>query len=109
MNSDGCCTQGLVFPSQQIDGLIEHLRERRHGQTDLLIEEYADQTNLTRYALAPQQLQHVGLKSSRGNAEIEARSTIAFWFEENDPDTLRQEHEELLDDPDVEGALNKYN
>lgn len=108
MNSHGCCTQALVFPSQQVDGLIEYLRNRGHGQTDSLIEEYADHTLLTRYALAPQQLQHVGLKSSRDNTEINARSTIAFWFEENDPHALRREHKELLDDQHIVGILDKY-
>lgn len=108
MDSRGCCTQALVFPRAQVDGLVEYLRERGHGQTDSLIEEYADQTHLTRYALAPQQLQHVGLKSSRDNTEINARSTFAFWFEENDPATLEREHQELLRNPDIERMLSEY-
>jgi hypothetical protein len=108
MNAYGCCTQGLVFPTRQIDGLIAHLRETGNGQTDLMIEDYAEHTGLTRYALAPQQLQHVGLKSSRDNPEINARSTLAFWFEENDPGIVRREHDEILHSPDVEGLLDNY-
>lgn len=84
------------------------LRERGHGQTDSMIEEYAEQAHLTRYALAPQQLQHVGLKSSRDNTEINTQSTWAFWFEENDPTVLRREHEELLHDREIEWALDKH-
>ncbi|KAK2731782.1 hypothetical protein FQN57_003171 [Myotisia sp. PD_48] len=108
MNSYGCCTQGLLFPQQQVDGLIQYLRGRGHGQTDSMIEEYATETNLMRYALTPQQLQHVGMQSSRDNTEINTRSTWAFWFEANDAAVLRKEHEQLLHDKGVETILNKY-
>jgi GR25 family glycosyltransferase involved in LPS biosynthesis len=106
MNQYGCCTQGLVFPRERVNGLMEFLSARGHGQTDSMIEEYADQYALTRYALAPPQLQHVGLKSSRDNLDINTRSTWAFWFETNDPDTLRGEHQRLLQDEDVKKMLN---
>ena len=106
MNQYGCCTQGLVFPKESVDDLIEFLSARGHGQTDSMIEEYADQTQLTRYALAPPQLQHVGLKSSRNNLDINTQSTWAFWFETNDPAKLRREHATLLEDYDVERMLN---
>ncbi|OJJ77058.1 hypothetical protein ASPBRDRAFT_140550 [Aspergillus brasiliensis CBS 101740] len=106
MNKSGCCTQGLVFPRESVDGLIGFLSARGHGQTDSMIEEYADQSQLTRYALAPPQLQHVGLKSSRNNLDINTQSTWAFWFETNDPARLRREHAELLGDEDVERMLN---
>ena len=108
MNSHGCCTQGLLFPQNQVDGLLGYLRKREHGQTDSMIEEYAGQSQLTRYALAPQQLQHVGLQSSRDNDEITTKSTWAFWFEENDPASLRREHEELLGDEDVIAMLDGH-
>ncbi|KAM5475899.1 hypothetical protein MauCBS54593_000581 [Microsporum audouinii] len=108
MNSNGCCTQGLVFPRPQVPNLIEYLRKRGHGQTDSLIEEYAEQTGLIRYALAPQQLQHVGLKSSRDNTEINTQSTWAFYFEENKPKLLKKEHDTLLQDKAVRQLLEKY-
>ncbi|PYI25121.1 hypothetical protein BP00DRAFT_359259 [Aspergillus indologenus CBS 114.80] len=108
MNAHGCCTQGLVFPRDQVDALINHLTEVKAGQTDSIIEEYADAKGLTRYALAPQQLQHVGLKSSRDNLEINTRSTWAFWFEENKPAVLRKEHEDLLRDVDVARLLDGH-
>ncbi|PYH92480.1 hypothetical protein BO71DRAFT_329796, partial [Aspergillus ellipticus CBS 707.79] len=106
MNSHGCCTQGLVFPRERIDGLIGYLVERHDGQTDALIEEYAEKEHLMRYALAPQQLQHIGLKSSRGNPEINTQSMWAFWYEENDPRLLRGEHRGLLRDRHVRGLLD---
>lgn len=105
MNKFGCCTQGLVFPRAQVDGVISYLMERGHGQTDSMIEEYADQEGLTRYALAPPVLQHVGLKSSRDNLDINTRSTWAFWFEGNDPMVLQADHERLLSDVDVLGIF----
>ncbi|KAJ5569490.1 uncharacterized protein N7459_008920 [Penicillium hispanicum] len=106
MNGNGCCTQGLVFPREQVQPLIEYLQDRKSGQTDSMIEEYATQTGLTRLALAPQQLQHVGLRSSRDNVAINTQSTWAFWFEENDPKKLKAEHERLLAASDTAWLLD---
>ncbi|KAL4746144.1 hypothetical protein BDW72DRAFT_207590 [Aspergillus terricola var. indicus] len=105
MNKSGCCTQALLFPVQQVDGLIGFLEDRGHGQTDSLIEEYADLNGLNRYAVAPLLLQHVGLKSSRDNTEVNTQSTWSFWFETNEPEALRREHTELLGDADVQRIL----
>lgn len=105
MNTYGCCTQGLVFPREQVDGLITFLKDIKTGQTDFIIEEYADMARFTQYALVPQQLQHVGLKSSRDNLEIYTGSTWAFWFEENDPAKLKREHEDFLQHPDIQRML----
>ncbi|KAL4902253.1 hypothetical protein BDW74DRAFT_186973 [Aspergillus multicolor] len=105
MNKYGCCTQGLLFPADQVDGLIAYLEARGHGQTDSLIEEYANSNGLNRYAVAPPVLQHVGLKSSRDNTDMNTQSTWAFWFEANEPGVLRREHAELLEDEDVQELL----
>lgn len=105
MNTYGCCIQGLVFPREQVDGLITFLKDIKTGQTDFIIEEYADMARFTQYALVPQQLQHVGLKSSRDNLEIYTGSTWAFWFEENDPAKLKREHEDFLQHPDIQRML----
>ncbi|KAL4980813.1 hypothetical protein BDW66DRAFT_156524 [Aspergillus desertorum] len=105
MNKSGCCTQGLLFPAQQVDRLIGFLEDRGHGQTDSLIVEYADLNGLNRYAVAPPLLQHVGLKSSRDNTDVNTQSTWAFWFETNEPEALRREHAELLGDADVQRML----
>lgn len=105
MNTYGCCTQRLVFPREQVDGLITFLKDIKTGQTDFIIEEYADMARFTQYALVPQQLQHVGLKSSRDNLEIYTGSTWAFWFEENDPAKLKREHEDFLQHPDIQRML----
>jgi hypothetical protein len=105
MNKSGCCTQGLLFPAQQVDGLIAFLEARGHGQTDSMIEEYADLNGLHRYAVAPPLLQHVGLKSSRDNLDVNTQSTWAFWFETNEPRVLRKEHAELLGSADVQEML----
>jgi hypothetical protein len=96
MNVHGCCTQALLFPKEQIPALIEHLRGIGHGQTDTMIEDYADQTGKQRLALGPQVVQHVGLESSRGNSLVNGQSTWAFWFEEYNPRRLEREHDALL-------------
>lgn len=96
MNIFGCCTQGLIYPREQVPGLIAFLQDRKAGQTDSMIEDYASRNQLMRYAFAPQQMQHVGLKSSRDNLDINTQSTWAFWFEENDPRKLKLEHDRLL-------------
>lgn len=106
MNGHGCCTQGLVFPREQVEPLIAYLQKRKSGQTDSIIEDYAEETGLTRLALAPQQLQHVGLRSSRDNLEINTQSTWAFWFEENDPKQLKSEHQQMLAASDVHWVLD---
>lgn len=91
MDKHGCCTQALVFPRASALALLDGLRGR-DGQTDTLIEQFADENHFERYALAPQVVQHVGLVSSRDNDLINTRSTWAFWFETRIPHILRQEH-----------------
>ncbi|KAG9663105.1 hypothetical protein KCU64_g1534, partial [Aureobasidium melanogenum] len=95
MDKYGCCTQALVFPRAQVPDLVAYLARRKAGQTDTMIEEYADEFGLERYALAPQVVQHVGLVSSRDNLKINTKSTWAFWFEASDAEKLRKEHQEL--------------
>jgi len=54
MNVHGCCTQAFLFPKKQIPALIENLRGIGAGQTDMMIEEYADQTEKQRLAMGKQ-------------------------------------------------------
>ena len=96
MNVHGCCTQALLFPKEQIPSLIAHLRGIGAGQTDTMIEDYADQTGKQRLAMGKQVVQHVGLESSRGNNFVNGQSTFAFWFEEYDAKRLEREHQDLL-------------
>jgi hypothetical protein len=95
MDKHGCCTQSLVFPRSQVPDLISYLARRKAGQTDTMIEEYADEYRLERYALSPQVVQQIGLVSSRDNLEINTKSTWAFWFEASNAAQLRTEHQEL--------------
>jgi hypothetical protein len=96
MNKYGCCNQALVFPRDQVPGLIEYLKVRREGQTDTLVEDYAEQKGFDRYALTPQPIQHVGLISSRGNTVVNTQSNWAFWFETNKPSQVKQSHNSLI-------------
>lgn len=93
MNKYGCCTQAMIFPRALVPGLISYLRDRHDGQTDTMIEEYANLEKFNRFALSPQLVQHVGLDSSRGNSLLNAQSTWAFWFEKNDPRELKRKHD----------------
>ncbi|TVY43147.1 hypothetical protein LSUB1_G001318 [Lachnellula subtilissima] len=95
MNKFGCCTQALIFPRTQVPELTSYLREIGTGQTDTMIENYADERGKQRLALRPQLVQHVGLESSRDNNFQNSQSTWSFWFEEYNPDTLRKEHDAL--------------
>lgn len=95
MNKYGCCTQALVFPRNEVPGLVAYLRGIGAGQTDTMIEEYADANRKERLALGSQLVQHVGLESSRDNTFVNSQSTWAFWFEENDPARLREKHKML--------------
>lgn len=95
MDVKGCCTQSLIFSRPQVSALAARLRSVHPDQTDLIMEEYADEAGLARFALAPQLVQHVGLVSSRGTRRRDSRSNWAFYFEDFDPEKLRWEHEQL--------------
>lgn len=102
MNKYGCCSQGLVFPRQKAQDLIQWYEQARVGFVDMLTEQYADEHRETRLALVPAVIQHVGRKSSKGgdgssvdSGSNELSVTEKLWnfrFEEFDRDTLMEEH-----------------
>ncbi|KAG2418867.1 hypothetical protein HFD88_001969 [Aspergillus terreus] len=59
-----------------LHGVIE--MNQGHGQTDSMIEEYADQDALTRYALAPPQLQHTHHRHRALKLLVESLVDTAF-------------------------------
>ena len=71
------------------------LREHEPSQTDLVIDEWADEMELARYAVSPQVVQHVGLISTRGMPKRFTKETWAYFFENSNEKKLRREHEEL--------------
>lgn len=87
-----CCTQALVFPRSQVPDVMGYLREKQRGQTDLFIEKYANELGMARYAVEPQQVQHIGVKSSRG---VNGKTTWAYLFETYNKDKLKKQHQEL--------------
>ncbi|KAK3327028.1 hypothetical protein B0T19DRAFT_449459 [Cercophora scortea] len=61
----GCCAQGLVFPQRHLDGFQALLRDPPyHFAGDQILEGYADDRGLVKWALEPSVFQHVGLKES---------------------------------------------
>ncbi|KAL9591574.1 MAG: hypothetical protein Q9179_007585 [Wetmoreana sp. 5 TL-2023] len=67
MPNFGCCAQGLVFSSEVAVRVVGKLRERGLGFVDMILEEWANKENLTRFAVIPSVLQHVGRHSSKGD------------------------------------------
>jgi hypothetical protein len=102
MNSYGCCSQALLFPREQVPPLLDYFKKERTGLRDVLIEMYADQKRLTRWALTPSVFQHIGSRISKwkgnGSEVVDENGLIAteriwnYHFEAWDADKLRREH-----------------
>jgi hypothetical protein len=61
----GCCAQGLLFPRRQLDGVFELLRNPPYDfPGDMILEGYAGDRELKKWALDPSVFQHVGFKES---------------------------------------------
>jgi hypothetical protein len=61
----GCCAQGLVFPNHHLQALQDFLREPPYQfPGDMIMEDYARDHGLTKWALDPSVMQHVGLVES---------------------------------------------
>ncbi|KAI4183961.1 MAG: hypothetical protein LQ346_006208 [Caloplaca aetnensis] len=67
MSEFGCCGQGLIFSSDTAGRVRDKLEEKELGFVDMIIEEWANEEKLRRYAIVPSLLQHVGGHSSKGN------------------------------------------
>jgi hypothetical protein len=96
MDKHGCCSQALVFDRAHVPELIAYLREVGRGQTDMMIEDYCDQTQLRRFALGEQVVQHIGVISSRGGGGVHGPSVWAFYFEEGRQEEMEQKKQTAL-------------
>ncbi|KAL8716639.1 MAG: hypothetical protein Q9225_006050 [Loekoesia sp. 1 TL-2023] len=67
MPNFGCCAQGLVFSLDTAARVVDKLREKGPGFVDMILEEWANEEKLTRFAVIPSVLQHIGSHSSKGN------------------------------------------
>jgi hypothetical protein len=56
----GCCTQGMIMPREQIPSIANELLRRAGTAPDIIIEDYARDRKLLRFALDPVQIQHLG-------------------------------------------------
>jgi hypothetical protein len=56
----GCCTQGIILPREQVTGLMAELVKRASTPPDLIVNDYARDNGMLRYALDPVQIQHMG-------------------------------------------------
>ncbi|KAI9043162.1 uncharacterized protein KD926_004345 [Aspergillus affinis] len=94
----GCCSQAMVFPREQIPMLINFQGNKRKGQIDLLLNEFAEDEQLDRYAMYPVQAQHIGLESARKTLKTEAQAIWSMAFEDLDASALRTEHLLMVED-----------
>jgi len=100
----GCCSQALMFPRHHVPGLSQWFhdwhdpngRNKGYLNTDIMLDLYANENSMPMLAVRPQLVQHVGVRSSRDNPDVNARSARAFWFEDYDPVKLRREHDLLV-------------
>lgn len=101
--TEGCCAQGMVYPTTRVKPLTDWYAENRIGFVDSLAEKLANEKPAvigSRWALKPAVLQHVGTKSSKGDnwgsdkpGEMSAAQKIwNFEFERNNPAKLAAEH-----------------
>jgi hypothetical protein len=107
MNRFGCCSQGLVFPHDKAEELVEWYQQHDDGYVDVLTEEFADSYGLPRYALNPPALQHIGIRSSKNDDAdwldvmpddwvTPANKLWNFAFEELNPTELKEAHEKAV-------------
>lgn len=109
MDRQGCCTQALVFDRERVPDLMNYLRERGRGQTDLMIEDYANDHSLRRFALGEQAVQHMGIVSSRGSTSVNGQSVWAFYFEQTEAEMVRQRHKSVLEKIDWHWFADSHN
>ncbi|KAL8978643.1 MAG: hypothetical protein Q9177_006350 [Variospora cf. flavescens] len=67
MPNFGCCAQGFVFSSTTAGRVVGKLKEKEVGFVDMILEEWANEEKLTRFAIVPSLLQHIGGRSSKGD------------------------------------------
>lgn len=95
MNEFACCSQALVFPREMVPGLIERLDKMliAPDPVDSVIEEWADEKGLDRWALVPSAMQHIGKKTFKKDGDSHprdqfevagARGLWSFGFELHD-------------------------
>ncbi|KXT01838.1 hypothetical protein AC579_9407 [Pseudocercospora musae] len=70
MDQYGCCSQALLYPRDQVPDLITRFEQELSGTNlrkgvDALIETYADETGLKRWAVVPSLFQHVSTRSGK--------------------------------------------
>lgn len=80
MNNYGCCGQGFVFPRRLIPMLRKRIDERVEGYIDMLMERVAAMYGLQRWAVVPSVLQHIGVKSSKGDAIADSRANMIWSY-----------------------------
>ncbi|KAK0108068.1 hypothetical protein ONS95_002889 [Cadophora gregata] len=106
MDKYGCCAQAIVYPRNKVSMLANWYGDQKIGFVDTLAEKLGDENPNEmggRWALTPSVVQHLGGRSSKGDAQWDGEVVHLYgkttgemiWnfaFELNDPDALRHEH-----------------
>jgi hypothetical protein len=67
----GCCAQGLILPHRHLEGFQALLRDPPYEfPGDMILEGYAEDRGLVKWALEPSVFQHVGFKESSEGVRI---------------------------------------
>lgn len=114
----GCCSQGLVFNRRLVPETVEWLREKESGKVHSLIEQYAEENQLPRWAMTPSLLQHVGRETFMEDdfwLTLDYNMTVRrqvwnFGFEDNTvPELGRLKQQAMISEQSLYGVREKIN
>ncbi|CAH0058823.1 unnamed protein product [Clonostachys solani] len=75
----GCCSQGYVFPTRQLEGLQNLLRNPPFEfPVDMVIENHAAAKGFSKWALDPSILQHLGMVEPSSDGKLNAVWNFSF-------------------------------
>ncbi|KAF2669539.1 hypothetical protein BT63DRAFT_479358 [Microthyrium microscopicum] len=92
----GCCTQGIIIPRENVLQLSEELARKAATPPDMIIGDYATKKGLSRFALDPVQVQHLGIKSRLSPDRKALFTPWSVAFEDLKVDRLSKDHERML-------------
>jgi hypothetical protein len=80
MDNFGCCSQGFIYARRTVPLAIEAIHGRAMEYMDMLMEATAASNKMTKWAVYPSLLQHIGGESSKGDAVSDLRAKMIWNF-----------------------------
>jgi hypothetical protein len=91
------CTQAMVYPRLQAQRLVNLYEEKKVGFLDSILDEFANQNDLRRWAVVPSLFQHSGRTSHMDGDDKTTKKIWNFAFErEYNVWRLSQEHRRVV-------------